>query len=149
MADIDYYQKYLKYKTKYLDLKSEIQGGAKEKQSAEEIALMKKFEKQLAAAKNLYSAGYSSFAGSIKGALGPCAANEEELERFHDTLISKTNAKAALKKYEDAGGNSEGTFRLLRNSGIDQYTKGGYCKMTNKVVGAVKAYGEAHRIARG
>ncbi len=30
MSDIDYYQKYLKYKTKYLDLKNDIDGGAKE-----------------------------------------------------------------------------------------------------------------------
>lgn len=148
MSNIDYYQKYLKYKTKYLDLKSEIQGGSKKKQSAEDIALMKKFEKQLAAAKNLYSAGYSSFAGAVKGALGPCMAKEEELERFHDTNISGTNAIAALKKYVEAGGDNEGTFRLLRNSGIYQYTKGGYCKMTNKVVGAVKDYNEAHERAR-
>jgi hypothetical protein len=31
MSDIDYYQKYLKYKTKYLDLKNDIDGGAKKK----------------------------------------------------------------------------------------------------------------------
>tara|TARA_B100000524_G_C23650447_1_gene369959 strand:- start:775 stop:1272 length:498 start_codon:yes stop_codon:yes gene_type:complete len=34
MSDIDYYQKYLKYKTKYLDLKNDIDGGAKKKKQS-------------------------------------------------------------------------------------------------------------------
>lgn len=44
MSDINYYQKYLKYKTKYLDLKNNIDGGAKEMTKEKFDAQVKKIE---------------------------------------------------------------------------------------------------------
>ena len=70
MSDIDYYQKYLKYKTKYLDLKNDIDGGMfKKKPLTKEKfdAQVKKIEEDV---DSRNSKKYDKFTGEIAKARG-------------------------------------------------------------------------------
>ena len=122
--NVDYYSKYLKYKKKYLDLQLEIEGGKKKKSN------------KIAAGKDLYTAGYKAYAGTIKGAAGVCLASADTMNKFHATEISKTTAKKQLQAYQNAKGTAK-TFGDLRKE------TGYSCAMTNKAKSAASSAGKA------
>ena len=89
--NIDYHSKYLKYKKKYLDLKTEIEGGKSPKPIASSPPGVDKKAAMTAdkikAGKDLYTAGYKKHAGMIKGTAGVCLATKDTLNKFHETQL--------------------------------------------------------------